>query len=538
MRRFALWTLAAAVFFGLCGPAGADEVEDLVKKLDPPRRFADYSPNWSVQKKAFTFEHYGDKQQTWDFWAIKDGDRYVALIPLPGFHSGTIYLLANDPAKAPEKLDMPTERWHIDTAIGTELRTDLYIPQSEGSKEETYSFKKDGEKLILTRDWEGKAKFRKWAHKVKNREETVDVTNTFVFKVDPVFGYMVDAEYDVRVSPKPWGAEPCSLATAGRYSLWPGTETCYRSVHTPKGSDGYRGYYLNLAAIASAGGKYNLRAGGFGTYLNDKTGWSSCITTADDARIVVCNAHADLDYVINWDKDSKADDKGMHRKVFKHRLMYLPPELTKHVWDKMQVDHQGKHKVQIRIGEKETFEDQPLPYTTRVRGLSFVHHDPEITAEHAHSGKRSMVVKGRVWPEVPQLNLQPNTKYVVEAWIKIEPWSKEQIEQENAKRKAKVEQDNAKRKKKGKPLREFKPIGKPEAYIVGDLYEWTPHSRQWTTEQKTTSATPGGDEWQHVKLEFTSPKWGPFINIAFVANAATAYVDDLHIRAVEDKEDK
>jgi hypothetical protein len=562
--------LAVSLLTSVVAPAGADEVHELVKQTGAKARFKGYTPKWSVERTSYTFEHFGDKQITWQFWEIKDDGKYVAVIPLPGFHTGTIYLLTHDPAKASKTIDMPTERWHIDTAIGTELRTDTYIPQSAGDDPNTYQWTKgeDGT-LTLTRKHAGTYSFRKWAHASKNkrRPETYETTNTFVFKVDPVHGYIVEGTYDMKVKDNPGWVECASLATAGRYSLWPGEQTCYRSMITPDGKEGYNGYYLNLASIGAAGGSQTCRDGGFGSFLNDKNGWSSAITLeGGDAKIIVCNAHADLDFKTRWPEDAPTTDDGFSHHVIKHRLLYLPPEVTKHVWDKMAVRFQDRKKVQIRIGRLEDFEDQPLPYTTRHRGLTFTGNGPEISTEKARSGKRSMVVKGRVWPNLPQLNLQPDTKYRLEAWVlpveytaeqtaAVEAKARERIEKKIKRAKkdlAKCEKKLAKATKQGKkdPKLEnkiaalkktlsdppkFEGLGEPVAFIQGDYYEWSPYSGKMVVKQATSKATPNG-KWQKVELTFTSPKWGPFINISFVADNCIAYMDDFKLVEVKDKD--
>jgi hypothetical protein len=69
----------------------ADEVDDLVSKLEPPARFQAHVPRWSVRKAEFTFA-FMDGPQTWPFWVVMDGEGHVALIPTVGFHTGTIYV--------------------------------------------------------------------------------------------------------------------------------------------------------------------------------------------------------------------------------------------------------------------------------------------------------------------------------------------------------------------------------------------------------------------------------------------------------------
>jgi len=46
-------------------------------------------------------------------------------------------------------------------------------------------------------------------------------------------------------------------------------------------------------------------------------------------------------------------------------------------------------------------------------------------------------------------------------------------------------------------------------------------------------ARPDTDEWQKVNLEFTAPKWGAFINIVFIADACTAYMDDFYLEPID-----
>ncbi len=539
MDRTIGWIAVFCLVGGIIPAGRADEVDDLVTKLKPEVRFRDHTPDFSVEKKTFTFhqmptENNPSGKTQWPFWVIKDGRKHVAIVCIKGFHSGTVYLLTHDPTKASTKLEMPTERWHIDTAIGSEIRTDCFIPPSEGDKDKTYDWSKGGETLTLVRRFKGKAKYYKWpnAHRRK-MDQTIDTTNTIVLRCDPVFGYVVEATFDSKAKPIPRRIEYVSAAPAGRYSLWPGTETCYRTAITPEGEKGYSGYYLNLAAIDLCDNnrkKFRCRDGGFASFLNDKTGWSPT-TTLDGgvANLVVCNAHADVDFDVQWPK-VKPDGQGMGHLVVKHRLLFLPPKLTRHVWDRMEVRFKDLRKVAIRLGDTETFEDQPLPLTTRVRGLSFAGPGPKITTDDAHSGKRSMVVDGRVWPNLPQIALKPNTRYHMEAWIKVTPWSETQKKQHLEK----IRKDNLKREEKGKPLREVPDIDdlKARAYIRGDFYQWTPHSPDRAKRQQTSDALPGKG-WQKVTLDFTTPRWGPFIDVVFVCENGTALVDDFVLRPEE-----
>jgi len=229
-------------------------------------------------------------------------------------------------------------------------------------------------------------------------------------------------------------------------------------------------------------------------------------------------------------------DDGLKHWVQKHRLLAMPPEVTGHVWDQMDLMFDGGEKrIVIRLGVVEGFEDQPLPMTTRHRGLAFTGPEPAIVTTHAKTGERSMQVQGYQWPNIPQVALKPNTAYRLRAWVKLEPWDAGRRAEEEAKAKARIDKENEKRAKKGQDPRTFEGLGPASFEIRGDLYQWTPHGGKWTTKQGTNPATPdaaGDDGWQRVELEFTAPAWAPFANIVFHAKNATAYVDDFEFAAV------
>lgn len=530
-----------AVAFGvisiLTGNAGLavdfprDEVSDLVDKIKPPARFANHKPQFAVARESHAFEQLQGPQK-WDFWVIKDADRYVAIIPLQGFHSGTIYMQTFQPDQAPRQLTLPTERWHIDTAVGTELQTFAFIPNPDCEQEKTYEFKTGEATLTMVRKYAGTTTFNRWEHRDKTPQR-VDVTSAFLFRCDPVLGYVVEATYDVKAERFPSNYQFTSHAQSGRYALWPGEATCFRNVVTPIGQDGYAGYYMNLPSISA--GRLSCRNRGFAGFLNDQTGWSTVTTcVGGDAPIGVCNAHADLDLATVIPKDLAAGDDGLKRWVQHHRLLALPPEVTRHVWDNMDVMFRDRKKLQVRLGRVEDFDDQPLSLTTRDRGLTWTAEDPALSSAHARSGKQSLVVRGGVWPNIPQVALKPNRKYRIDAWYKVEPVTDDQLKVLEEKAREALARDNEKRAKKNQPALEFTGIGPAEAFIKADFYEWTPHANKWELEQRTNAAKPGIDGWQQVSLEFTTPKWGPFVNIVFVASNCTAYLDDFQFVEVSE----
>ena len=170
----------------------------------------------------------------------------------------------------------------------------------------------------------------------------------------------------------------------------------------------------------------------------------------------------------------------------------------------------GQSAVMIRIGVLEDFEDQPVAVTEPVRGLTWTSGGPRVTTEEAHSGSKSVLLKGTSWPNLPQCSLLPETKYRLEAWYKPLPYTHE---------------ERAAAEKKHK-----RSIGKvARAYMKGDFYEWSPHSRKWIVQQQTNVVTSEQADWQRVSLEFTTPKWDPFINVVFVVEDGKAYLDDFQL---------
>jgi hypothetical protein len=532
-RKAVLGALAILAAASVCA---ADEVDQLVKKLDPPARFRGHKPKWSVEKRPVTFE-FMDGPKAWPFWFVRDGDRVVAVVPTVGFHTGTIYVQDFRPGHAPKRVPFPTERWHIDTAVGSELRTNNFIPGEYGSTDASYRWRPDGERLVLVRRYEGTTRFNRWAHRTKSPVR-VDATNTIIFRVDPVLGYVVEATYDVWTDPPPRTYEYCSAATSGRYLLWPGEATCFRHAIARAGEEGFVGYACNHGATKRHG-RESCRDGGFVSFLNDQTGWSPTwtIRQGGDARLVVCGAHTDLDFVMAWPKEPAARADGLKHHVVRHRMLALPPELTKHVWDRMKLLHEGESRLMVRFGVLEDFEAQPLPLTTRLRGMPW---SAEVTTRHARSGTKAIVFTGRSGHGDPQIALKPDTHYRIEAWVKVVDWTSEQrkaaedaLRAKTDKARQAAERDKA-RGRKPRPVSEFKPPGKAEAYVLGRYYQWSPHSREWIGEPVKTNVVGPADGWQKLRVDFTTPKWGPFIDLAFHAVNCTVYLDDLQFTIVKD----
>jgi hypothetical protein len=495
-------TMAMAMVAAVLLPpaaAAADEVQQLVDRLEPPARFADHTARFAVGKRTFT-RHYAAGRREQTYFVVTDGPRVVAFIPVRG---GEIHLLAFRPDAAPKELHLGPDRPHLETAVGARLRTDAYIPGKVGNDESSYHFSAGGEELTLVRRFDGMATFDKWSHHSK-QPETVREVNTFTFRCDPVHGYMVSGTFETAVKPAPDKFEYYSAAAEDICNVWAPPTVVSRTVMTPTCQEGFAGWGLNFAAIDLCDrdkSKVTCRDGGFGGYLNEATGWSPVWTIEGaEPKFVVCNAHADLDFVVPWPADAPTDAAGRSRLTIRTRLLALPPELTRHVWERMDVRMAKMRRVMMRIGRVEDFEDQPRPLSCGLRGLTSTGGGPRVTDEHAHSGRRSVVIRGRFWPNLPQVPLKGGARYRLSAWMKLVPDDAEQSD-------------------------------KPEAYITADTYVSSPHHNKWARRMRTTSAGPG--DWQKVELTFTAEPWAPFVNIAFVAQGGTAYLDDFELVEVQ-----
>ncbi len=507
---------------------GHDEIDDLLAAVNPPARFAGHVPRFRVETMEHTALH-ASGPRTDSFYVIKDGDRIVATVHRG---SGVINVLDFDPTTAPKQLDLPPHRTTLESSVGTKLRTDAFIPGAAGSDPGTYRFVKGDGMLVLVRRWKGRGTFNKWTYKSSGPVD-VEADNVFVFRCDPLLGYVVEGTYDSATSAPPKTFQWFSAATGDMCDVWAAPDAVSRTVITPAYKPGYEGYGLNFAAIDICDNDAEVltcRDRGFGGYLREN-GWSPVTTiVGGKARLVVCNAHADLDFVVPWPADAPRDEAGRSHCRVQTRVCALPPEATRCVWDNMSMRFEGANRVMMRIGRVEDFEDQPLPLTCGVRGLTSTGGKPNVSTEYAHSGSKSVVLTGTFWPNLPQVPLVGGQKYRLQAWVKVVPWTRE--ERAGAERKQRERIERA--RQRGRTMEDFQGFGEPSFHITGHLYVSSPHHRKWEVEQQTNVAKPTGETWQKVSLEFTAPDWGPFINIVFHANACSAYMDDFSLTPIEE----
>jgi hypothetical protein len=523
------------------------EIQKLVDELRPPARFKGYRAQFSCEKINVSFEHKNGPEAM-DMWVIRDSGKVAAVMPTAGFHGGWLYLQTWDPAQAKVELNLPKERWHCDTQVGASIRTEHFMPSKRWGSGESNAWHvtDNGEKLVLIRTMKGDVNINEWEMKYKGK---VDAVSTFVLRVDPVFGYVVDATWETGMNPGIKYAQYCSLYPP--YISNPWVETHEMVVVSPVGSTGYLAHFNNHAAVGRCGsGGWSCRDGGLAAYLDTKTGWSIAMPAiGGNVRLGVCNVHADQDFCVDWPTNATVDAEGFVRNRYQTRLCWLPPELTKYLREKAEVKFLDARCVIIPVGKTEDFEDQPARVASMKPGLTFTEWPGATISEtEAHSGKKSLQVRGRVWPNLPQLVLKPSQKYRITAWIKVIAPTAEQKDKAKQGFAANVERQKAAHAKKMDKLRkdgkesevtEFKaPVwddaAEAEAWISGDFYEWTPHSPQRDGVISTTRVR-AGEGWKQVSTEFVSAKWGPFSDLTFhCSNNGTAYVDDFLYEEVKE----
>ncbi|MFP4355102.1 MAG: hypothetical protein ACLFUJ_08230, partial [Phycisphaerae bacterium] len=493
-------------------------VDDLIKQVQPEARFKDYRPDFHVVERTFVFQGAdGPVEKTWKL--VMDGQKYVALV-----RSGDFNLLALTPDRAKAELDMPKGRYHLDTLAGPVLTTHQFIQDMKDYKlqgqvklEKTDSWSAGGRTITLTR---------------RSVSPDREVTNTFVVAVDPVLGYTITGTYESAWStipdkrPKFGGWAFCP----GNYTLWPETQIYERTVFSTA-QGGYWGWANNLLAMDRVDGdrkRFAWRDNGLIAYLDKDTGFSPARTRSGGGgptAMRLCNAHNDFHIGIDVLAGLEKQQDGKYHVRQVHRLVVLPPEITEHLWKNMTLyGSSGEKGVMIRIGQVEDFEDQPISVQQPVRGLTWTSGGPDVVSDQARSGKRSLLLTGRSWPNLPQLSLHPQSRYRLEAWMKVVALSDDEI----AARREKHQARRSKALKQGKtpPAEKDWDNLSPAAWISADTYEWSPHSQKWLERMKTNTVGAKEDGWQKVTLEFSTGSWDPFVNIIFHAEDCKVYLDD------------
>ena len=526
-----------------------DAIHELSEKVSAPARFADYIPTWSTDEVTKTFQHVSGPKQT-VFTRIKDGDGIVAVIPHKEFYDGSIFLQTFVPGNAPKELAWPQGRWHIDTCIGTELRTLGMLPRGLNHSDASYEVCADGRTLTYRRRFIGTANMPVGENgNARDKPEVeVDLHYTCVFKVDPVHGYTVEAHFSNKTKAPIPSFYASSSAPAGRYDMWPERRTAWATVVKTQGSDELLGWMSNMTAIPNAGGAVRkLRAadGGYAAYLHvNPEEFSSCVTTVGGpSRMVICNAHSDVDFCFDFEtEDLKPDVEGWYQRDVYHRLVGLPPEQAAYLGKNFTNVLADNSRVLLGLGAVDDMENQPVSGADPKRnGVRF---GAEVSTADARSGSKSLLIDdGRAGISGAQLILQPNTEYKLQAWVKLVAYPEERIAEIIEAHKTKTAKAQAKLEKLKKKNASAKAIEKAEKRIPKALdeealrkphvsmnaafYEWTPHNPE--RQARFTAESQASNDWQLLEITFTTPAWDPFLDLTFIARGAQVYLDDFNL---------
>jgi hypothetical protein len=499
-----------------------DEVDRLEQALRLPHRFAGYVPAFRVEWRTFAFQHVsGPLEKRWQ--VVWDGDKFVALVL-----SGDIHLAAFDPGRARTRLDLPSGRYHMDHFVGPKIDTYSLL---ESVKDDPSVPADELQRRRPREEWIGAGRALTFVR--RQVTPTREVANRFTFTADPVYGYRIDATYEAAFAAPPAGKVRMSSHSycPGIYIPWKENELYDYTIYTRVGDgpDQYHGWASNLYCIDRCQ-RLPFADPGFIAYLSKAgDGWSPCYTRSDGAgpsTIGQCNAgHGPaFSYPV---PALEAGPDGKYRFRAVRRLFALPPEARRHILERTTLHQSGVKGLFLRMGIVEGFEDQPIDLARPTRGLIWTGGGPPLAEGIARTGTRSLLVGGRVWPNLPQVILKPETRYRLQGWFKVVPWPAEELAE--AKKKDQARRDDLAKRGKALPEPTDWAAAKPRAYLRGDLFEWSPHTGPMLVQQTTGSATGASGEWEHVVLDFTTPLWDPFINISINAEYCTAYLDDFQL---------
>jgi len=520
----------AAVASVLPSPAAADEIDELVGKLNVRPRWHGYKPEFHYTQRTYAFtEPGGVVRRTWRL--AMDGPRYVAIVPddhlqLLGFTVGT----------TPTRFAMPAGRYVLDSFRGPLVPTQSLIPrfvryQADGSSNisRTDHFRVGGTSVTLVR-----ASIRR-----------TKVVKKYAISAHEQLGYVIEGTIEVTFRrPDPAMKEfTTDIACPGAFQPWPDQWVYDKTVFCPAGTADVLAYANNTAAMARlAGGEpLTIRDGGFVAYLNAKDSWSPCRTFSGigpDANMTL-DPQSNMLHVRIPIPPEKYNDPNGFRQAWKitERLITLPPEVVTYLRKNARPARPPAKGLVIRIGRTEDFEDQPIPLDEPVRGLAWSKSKtpPRLLTTRGASGKKCLLIEGTtatnvpafvVAPDLQRIHLNPATKYRIEAMMKAEDLT---IEERRAYRGA---YDNmaAKMQVKGEAPPDFEPLcPRAEAYVTANLHVSPSAASPIVARHRTTAAKADNPAWQKVTAELLTPQYDTYLRVGFVCHSGAAMLDDFSL---------
>jgi hypothetical protein len=548
MKRLTCLVALAVVASVMPGAAGADEIDDLARKLALPARWHGYKPDFHFTQQTYTFnESAGPTKRTWRL--AMDGPRYVALIP-----DDHIQLLGFTVGTAPTSFPLPT-RYLLDTFRGPALPTQSLIPSfvrydagGASNISRSDSFGVGGSTMTLTR---------------ASPRSLVEVIKKYVFSVHPQLGYMIEGTTEVTFRrPDPKTKEfTTDIACSGSFQPWANQWVYDKTVLTPAGTTDVQAYANNTAAMAhlAASDPLTLRNGGFVAWLHCQNSWSPCRTFSGlgpDANMTLDPRSNTLHLKIPIPPEVRNDPNGA-RQVWKltERLFALPPELTAHLREQAKPAMQAGEGLVLRIGRTEDFEDQPIAFSQPVRGLAWSEptapaasaqpargaagpeqkNPPKLLTARGASGKKCLLIEGKtqvnvpwfsVTPDIQRIRLRPDSKYTIEAMMKAEDLT---TEDRTAYRQA-YDDQAGKITLAGRTPPDFEPLAPHgEAYVTAELHASPDGGIAPVSRHKSTVAKADNPAWQKVTLELTTPGYDTYLRVSFICHSGTAMLDDFSL---------
>jgi hypothetical protein len=532
-------------------PAKGDDFAALIGAAAPPERFKDHVPKFSVKEEEFEFqtvivgekpaageaektpgigifdkpsekgkpadkgkagkapekpsdrsgaaEKAGPQPGKAKLWIVRDGLRVVAV-----YHAkaSKLYLVASDPAKADEKVDLPPgysdSGGTFDGRLGVRLTTfpPCYGPTQAGEHIFAFTPGKKGLTLGLvdTTRWPGR----------KGAEAVYALT----LRCDPVLGYVVDCDVDFKAdAAKDEAGKPLDPELMGFFpphvymQKWPDAAWRYEyTIYAPAGDEKtpaegrYVGWVNDFGQSDRARG-LRLRSGGFTLYAADPDGAGPALaaTAGEGTLLRLDTGNLTFDQHYRATLPAKPDAAGAYGVKARLRYATLPPEVVRLAMERMEVtDFRGSPALPIKVGRTEGAEDEAA-----LLKASLVYKELPITDREHHTGAKSlMIVGGRQIRLDPSPPLEPGATYRVEAWVKVTGY-------------------------RG-----------GEARLAALPAKWVPKGTE-AAQQLSASVKPE-EGWKPLIMKFTSGLGGstPWLYLV-VSRNVTAYLDDVTISKIE-----
>ena len=341
MNRYAL---VSVLTLSLMAPTAfanvSNEAELLVQTVKAPARFAGHPPALSACKENFTFHNNG-KTETNQFWTIKDGSNYVAVL-----HEGMCQLdmITFNPTQTPARPPFAPEYYSWGKLLGTRITTaPWYGTMAPSGDKREIAFTGGGTTLTLT------------VHEAWTKQRTADCTYVMILSVDPLLGYVWDistrlaTSIGVNAKGQPevieffnWQVKATHMGRRNNQP-WPDAWTHERTVFLR--DDGKLvGFYINPEANdRSKFKRTKVKEGGYVAMLPGPDGWGVALVHLEKGVASVNNATCNMwaDQHNSLVLPAKPDADGLYRVAAKWRFQALPPEAVSWILPRTEMDDTG-----------------------------------------------------------------------------------------------------------------------------------------------------------------------------------------------------